>query len=108
MANKLNWKVTKGPDGKFVRRVPAGNIIPELRNMQYIDVEWTHEDGFPEDTVTVPVTHPPDIKFETRKIGVRKVILDQLDITANTTDATIMVMLDEKRTVLAKALNISE
>jgi hypothetical protein len=108
---KLNWKVAKGKDGKFVRRQNPDDLF----NLDAIDVEWTHDDGFPEDTIEVPTSHPPgpagvptEQTYETRKVGKRDVILDQLLIPPQAQDSTIMTMLDEKRKTLAKALGVSE
>lgn len=100
--SKLNWQVKM--DGvKFLRRKLPGDILLDL---DYIDVEWTHEDGFPPDTKEVPVTHPPDIRFETVVVGQRTVIQDQVSVSSGTSDATVAMMLDEKRGKLAKSLNV--
>lgn len=100
---KLHWEVQKNEDGSFVRRAESSD---ELR-LDHIDVEWTHDDGFPEDTIMVPTSHPPDIKYEQRKVGTRDVIKDQVSVHHSVPDSTIAMILDEKRRSLSKALGVS-
>jgi hypothetical protein len=100
---KLNWEVQKNKDGSYVRRRLVGDEL----SIDYVDVQWTHTEGFPEDTQTVPKTHPPDIQYEMKKLPARKIIHDQLTVGPQITDSTISMMLDEKRVRLAKSLGIS-
>ncbi len=102
MGFKLNWFVAREDSGKFLRR----RLLGDMFNVDYIDVEWTHSDGFPPDTIEVPLTHPPDIKYETRIVGQRTVIKDQVTVAPTVPDSTVAMMLDEKRHRLAKSLNI--
>lgn len=99
---KLKWTVKKGKDDKFVRRRLSNDSL----HQDYIDVEWTHEDGFPADTVEEPVGHPRDEKYEKKEVGTREVIQDQLTVSSQTTDSTVAQMLDEKRERLAASLGI--
>lgn len=105
---KLNWSVKKNADGSIVRRASEGQLLEELRDLQHVDVEWTHANGFPPDYEMRPVTHPPNEKFEKKETGTRQVIKDQLTVSPQVSDSTIAIMLDEKRTKLAKALGVEE
>lgn len=102
--SKLNWSVEKDAKGKFIRRRAEGDLL----NLDYIDVKWTHEDSFPNDTKLMPQGHPPDITYEETDDGQRDVIHDQLIVAAAVQDSTVSMMLDEKRPKLAAALGIEE
>ena len=101
MAFKLNWKIVVQPDGKTRRKAQDDEL-----GLDYIDVEWTHTVGFPADTKEVPVTHPPNPKFETREVGKRTVIKDQVIVSPSVQDSTVFAMLDEKRKLLSASLNV--
>jgi hypothetical protein len=101
--SKLHWDVEKNSDGTFKRRTIDGDNL----HMQYIDVTWTHDEGFPEDTIEVPTTHPPNIQYQTKQLPARDEIKDQLIVTPAISDSTIAAMLDEKRHTLAKSLKIN-
>ena len=100
---KLMWSIKKDANGKFLRRAIDGDEL----GMVHIDVEWTHVEGFPEDTVMVPTTHPPQIQYKEKTVGRRKVILDQVSVMSRVTDSTVAAMLDEKRIRLAESLGIN-
>jgi hypothetical protein len=100
---KLTWTVAKGEGGKMLRRKEEGDALFDL---DHIDVEWTCDEPFPEDTMIVPITHPPDIQYETRTCGRRDVIKDQVSVRPEVADSTVAAMLDEKRPKLAAALGI--
>lgn len=102
MAFKLNWTVQKAEDGSFLRRKEEGDSL----DLDHIDVEWKHADGFPPDTISVPTSHPPDIKYETREAGTRDVVKDQVSVGPNVSDGTVALLLDEKRSRLAAALGV--
>ncbi len=100
---KLNWSVKKNPDGTFVRRKLDGE---DRLGLDYIDVEWTHVDGFLPESVMIPVTHPPHIRYEKKELPARKVVADMVGVMPSITDSTVSMMLDEKRTRLAQALGV--
>lgn len=94
--SKLEYKIV----GR--RTVPGDQF-----GLDYVDVEWTVPGGV-QDTHIVPVSHPPNIRYETQSCGKREVIHDQIVVRAGTTDNVIKLMLEEKKPALAKALGIKE
>lgn len=100
---RLTWKVASDKDGVFVRRRNEGDNL----DLDYIDVEWSHRDGFPEDYIVVPTTHPPNIQYQRRVLSPRKVIPDQVTVSQGTPDSVVVMLLNEKRKTLAQALGVA-
>lgn len=106
MPFKLHWSVRKNSDGSFSRR---GATAGDSLGLEHIDVEWTHEDGFPHDTFEQPIpTWPPtqETQTVTKQLTQRKVIRDQISVPSGVPDSTVCMILDEKRPKLAKSLGI--
>jgi hypothetical protein len=101
---KLTWKVARNEDGSFVRRRIDGDNL----GLDYIDVEWSHRDGFPSEYEIHPVSHPPHIRYQKRELPARKVLQDQVSLPQGTPDSTVVMILDEKRKTLARALGVAE
>ena len=105
---KLKWTVQKDEDGAFVRR----KVESDRLDLDHIDVEWTHENGFKPDTILAPVHkfHPETgvtRTFEEMEVGEpREVVKDQVSVKVGTADSVIAMMLDEKRARLAQALGV--
>src|SRR4051812_31519702 len=102
MNYKLNWQVDRDEAGAFIRR----SIDRDSFHLSYIDINWLYDGDFPEDYVYVPDSHPPEIRYKKVSVGRRKIIRDQISVKAETPDSTIAMILDEKRLILAKTLNI--
>lgn len=96
MAFKLNYKIVG-------RERPEGQTHT---NIEHVFVQWRHADGPIQDTKIVPVSHPPDIKYETVSAGEREIVEDCISVPVGTPDSTVAMMCDEKRAKLAKALGI--
>lgn len=99
----LHYNVMKDSKGKFVRRSFG---VADRFGMDYIDVEWTSDEEFPEDHELRPMTHPPEIKYGVVPVGVRKVIHDTITVPPTTPDSVIMVRLEEMKVALAERLGM--
>lgn len=101
-------------------------IEGDMFNMEYVDVEWSREDGQGfKDTQLVPTTVmkeeeivlkdgstsvnlTPVQTYEERPAGTRKVIKDQITVVAGTKDSIIMQMIEEKRESIEKAFGLDK
>lgn len=95
MAFKLNYKI-KG------RRQLEG----DKEELDYVDVEWRHADGPIKTFALIPVTHPPDVKYEKRVVDELDVIHDQVIVRPGTPDSIVMQICEEKRNRLAATLGV--
>lgn len=100
--HNLNYKIIR-------RRTQASDEF----DMDYIDVEWTASSGPVQDTVLLPMNHPPiagmnmpPIEYKEVAAGERAIIHDQLTVKKGTPQSTVMQMLEEKRQRLAENLGI--
>ena len=81
-------------------------IDGDAHGLDYVDVEWTHEDGPVKMTALIPVTHPPDVQYEERVVGYRDVIPDTVTVRPGTPDSIVMQICEEKRARLAANLGV--
>lgn len=103
---KLNWEVSYDQEGNIVRRRLPGETL----GVEYVDVVWTHEGGFPPSVETRPVSYDyvkkEHVFSEVEVGGRRDKILDQVSVMPGTTDLVIVKELEGKRAALAKALGV--
>lgn len=93
--SKLNYKI--------VRRETVSTAFGPVDR---VHVEWRHADGPVKDYVTVPVSHPPAIRYETVVSGEREYIADQVDVAPGTPESIIAMKCEEKRAALAASLGV--
>ena len=91
---KLNYKI--------IGRRPAEGSLPH----DLVDVEWRHADGPITTTKFVPVTHPPEIRYEEVTDQVLDFVPDQVSVPSGTPDSIVMQILEEKRARLADNLGV--
>lgn len=95
MAFKLNYKI-----------VGRRQIEGDKENLDYVDVEWTHEDGPVQNTILAPVTHPPNIQYIEKADAPRLVVHDTVTVRPGTPDSIVAMICEEKRARLAANLGV--
>lgn len=95
MAFKLNYKI-----------VGRMKLEGSMFDVEYVQVEWRHADGPIPDYEIRPLTHPPDIKYETVQVGEREFISGTVGVKPGTPDSIVMQMLEERRAALAATLGV--
>jgi hypothetical protein len=93
--HKLNYEITG-------RQLVEGSLFPT----ECVSVEWRHASGPVVDYADIPVTHPPNVRYERREVGRREVVHDNLYVPPGTNQSIVMQMLEEKRGRLAAALGV--
>lgn len=115
MANKLNYTIVgKRTQEAHAQKDGAGNPQGDAGTVEPLicyDIEWSHDDGPVTDHHFIPVTHPPEIKYEKREAGQRNVIKDQVNVDAKLPEdmqlRIVAAELERKRPRLAEALGVA-
>jgi len=97
-AHKLTYRLTGQRDTQT-----AGASLVDI-----VAVEWRHADGPIQHTKLVPVSHPPDVRYETVPDGEPVAIIhDSISVPHGAPDSIVMQMCEEKRAALAANLGVS-